>query len=305
MFKLNEEHLNRLYLINSFLIPNDELIFFGFRGCLPVRDDDNEFREELNLQLVDPDYLHPKCTIGQWRQGEGIALFPGSTIPHRRYVADSIAKNGKETNQLMTGFYNNYRQGVHLSRKPTGHKAFRQSGKLPIRRTADDFDFDEDDRVEFTRPFDNIHAAWSMGIDDDKYASAGCQVIVGFPKCRKRTNQPDTGPWKTFRENAYNISQTSFSYILLNGRDAQKVALNSTTKLSARLRYGSKGDLVSDLQRKLKDKDLYEGDIDGDFGSKTLFAVLGHQTVAFGPDSDDGIVGPITAGSLDISLPEL
>ncbi|MEL7510337.1 MAG: peptidoglycan-binding protein [Cyanobacteria bacterium J06554_1] len=73
---------------------------------------------------------------------------------------------------------------------------------------------------------------------------------------------------------------------------------------SVRLRFGSQGPLVGDLQRALATKGFYEDAIDEDFGRYTLFAVLDFQKAVFGPQADDGIVGPITAAELGIHLPE-
>jgi hypothetical protein len=252
------------------------------------------------------DYIHPRCTLGQWLPADGeIALFPGSTVPHRKYIKTSLQREGRGTNQLMTGLYHDYRRGTHRMGSPTGHQAFRQTKGHPIRRTADDFDFDSDDRVEFTNPYDNIHAAWSMGVNHNDYASAGCQVVVGYPECSRRSNRPDAGPWKVFKENGYTGQQERFPYLLLNGLDAKRVALSGSAKISARLRFGSMGDLVEEVQTVLHDKGYYEGQIDGDFGSRTLRALLDYQTATFGPSADDGIVGPITASALGISWPQV
>ncbi len=305
--KLNESHLQRLCQINGFPVPNDGIVFFGLRGCLPGDEDNHEFQNEQILIMGEIDYVHPRCTLGQWLPKEGkIALFPGSTVPHIRYVKISKERNGLGANQLMTGYYKDYRKGVHGVGKSTAHKAFRQTEGHPIRRTADDFDFDNDDRVEFDNPYDNIHAGWSMGANHDSYASAGCQVVVGYPECEKRGNKPDTAPWRVFKENAYDFEQKHFPYILLNGRDAQRVTLSGTQKMSARLRFGSKGELVAELQTALQnDEGYYEGNVDGDFGKKTIRAVLKYQTVTFGPNADDGIVGPITASALEMSWPKV
>jgi len=305
-FTINDDIIRRLCQINSFPIPTDGMVFFGFRGCLPVDDNNHQFQNEHDVNLTEINYLSPRCTLVQWVPKDGkTALFPGSTVPNIKYVKLSKENNGRGANQLMTGCYKDYRKGVHKKGKPTAHDAFRQTQGHPIRRTADDFDFDNDDRVEFVNPYDNIHAAWCMGVDHDSYASAGCQVIVGYPHCLKRENKPDVGPWKEFKENAYNLQQNRFAYILLNGRDAQRAVLNSSEKMSARLRFGSKGDLVKEVQKKLKDTDFYDGEIDGDFGVRTIRAVLSYQTETFGPSADDGIVGPITASALGISWPEV
>ena len=282
MFTLTEEDLLKLWEINQFALPKDRWIFFGLRGCLPVDDGNHGFAKAHKVELAATDYIHPRCTLGQWQPGKGFALFPGSTVPHQKNVASAKAKSGKGTNQLMTGCFKDYRKGWHKAGKPTGHEAFRQDNKLPIRRTADDLDYDEDDRVEYMQPFDNLHAAWSQGVDHQGFASAGCQVVVGFPKCKKRGAQSDdTGPWKVFKENAYAIDQDSFFYVLLNGRDAQRIAAGGSA--SPRLRFGSKGDLVELVQQALKARGFYEGRVDQDFGPRNLRALLEFQTAEFGP----------------------
>lgn len=305
--KVREEHLRRLCEINSFPIPEDGMVFLGLRGCLPVDEDNEDFAAEHEIIPAEINYLNPRCTLGQWLPKEGkMALFPGSTVPHIKHVKISKERNGLGANQLMTGYYKDYRKGIHGVGKATGHEAFRQTEGHPIRRTADDFDFDNDDRVEFENPYDNIHAAWSMGINHDYYASAGCQVIVGYPACEKRGKEPDEGPWRVFKKNAYDRKQQDrFPYMLLNARDAQKVALRATQKMSARLRFGSESDLVAQLQETLKKSNYYEGEVDGDFGRRTIRAVLKYQTATFGPEADDGIVGPITASALKIPWPHV
>lgn len=152
---------------------------------------------------------------------------------------------------------------------------------------------------------DNIHAGWSMGVNHDSYASAGCQVIVGYPSCERRGNRPDDGPWRTFKSNAHDLGQKSFPYLILNGRDAQKTALGGSRKVPARLRFGSKGDLVSTLQAVLQEAGYYDGNVDGNFGRRTIRAVLGFQRGAFGPGGEDGIVGPVTAAAMDMKWPKV
>ncbi len=305
-FKIKDQYLKRLCQINHFQVPAEGIIFLGFRGCLPIDENDQEYRTEQTLNIESVDHLHPRCTLGQWLpENKEIALFPGSTVPHLKYVKISKERNGVGANQLMTGYYRDYRQGKHRAGTPYAHDAFRQTNAHPIRRTADDFDFDNDDRVEFVNPYDNIHAAWSMGINHDSFGSAGCQVIVGYPKCQKRGDKPSEGPWKIFQEKAYDTQQVTFPYILLNGRDIQKVTVNGSQKMSARLRFGSKGELVSKVQEVLKGEEYYEGHFDGDFGKRTIRAVLDYQTQIFGPSADDGIIGPITASALGIDWPKV
>ncbi len=301
MFKINPKHIVQLAKVNHFLLPKDKMFFFGLRGLLPVADNSTNFKNEHQAEIIPYDHEHPRCTIGQYHPDKGIALFPASTVPHKRYVKSSLSHGGSGANMLITGFYKDYRKGWHKAGKPSGHEAFRQDNKLPVRRTADDLDYDYDDRLEFTRPYDNLHAGWCMGSDHDFFASAGCQVIVGYPKCKSRNNSPDTGPWKIFKANAYAINQQSFDYMLLHGRDVLKVASNPEMDLSSRLRFGSVGDLVGKVQDKLKGLNYYEGKVDNDFGPRTLRALLEFQEEYFGKDADDGIVGPMTASALGVT----
>lgn len=303
MFILNEERLRRLYQLNHFPIPDDEMLFFGLRGCLPAHLADQAFRSEHELVVVEIDHIHPRCTIGQWQPGQGIALFPGSTVPHRRHIEEALAHNGNGTNQLMTGFFYNFRKDVHKRGEPTGHEAFRYTQELPIRRTADNLTYDEYDRVEYMIPYDNLHAGWSQGVEHDRFGSAGCQVVVGYPQCEDRGNEPDSGPWKIFKANAYALAQESFSYLLLEGRYVQKAVAATADEPMARLRYGSQGALVAALQTRLKEQGCYEGEVDGHFGAKTLFAVLSFQTSRLGQGLSDGIVGPMTAHALGMDWP--
>ena len=144
-----------------------------------------------------------------------------------------------------------------------------------------------------------------MGVNQNDFASAGCQVVVGFPCCAYLNNAPDIGAWKIFKQNAYAIPQQSFPYILLNGVDVQKIATAGTQKMSARLRFGSEGEIVSEVQTILQEQGFYEGSIDTEFGRRTTRAVLDFQTSKFGPGADDGIVGPVTATALGISWPDV
>jgi len=303
-YTLTEQHLRRLCKINNFDVPTDRMLFFGVRGCLPVDTLDNDFAARHDVTFTDLNYVNPRCTIIQWRPGgEDFAPFAGSTVPSLRLVRGGTMNNGSGVNQLVTGYYDDYRKGHHKPGTQTGHEAFRQNEAHPIRRSADDYDYDNDDRVEFTNPYDNIHAAWCQGVNEPSvYTSAGCQVIVGFPKCPRRAPNPNIGPWKSFHDNAYDLAQTKFSYVLLNGRDAlQAIASAAAGTVDARVRFGSTGALVGRVQTALKERDFYEGLVDNDFGGRTLRAVLDYQTAVFGRDQDDGIVGPLTASSLEIA----
>ena len=304
--ELTEKILRRICEVNNFEIREKEMVFFGLRGSIPDNVEDYAFGTNQKIVLADVNYINPRCTLGQWLPEEAeLAIFAGSTVPHRDYVHKSVTKGGEGANQLMTGYYSDYRKGVHKAGSPTGHDAFRQVNSHPVQRTSDDIDFDNDDRVEYENPNDNIHAGWCMGINSTQYASAGCQVLVGYPQCQKRGQMPATGPWKVFKKNAYDISQKSFGYILLDAHETYRIASAGNSKVSARLRFGSQGDLVKKLQKALQSKSFYEGNLDGDFGERTLRAVMKFQSASFGANSDDGIVGPQTAAVLKLTWPDV
>ena len=71
---------------------------------------------------------------------------------------------------------------------------------------------------------------------------------------------------------------------------------SSFVSSSSELQEGSKGQLVSSLQRLLKAAGYDVGNVDGDFGPKTEAAVRAFQ--AANGLSVDGIVGPLTFGKL-------
>lgn len=251
---------------------------------------------------MDVNYVNPRCTILQWRFADNrLAAFPASTVPHISLIKSAKAKNGMGTNCLITGYYEDYRKGFHKNGSPSGHEAFRQNAVQAIRRTADDLDYDADDRVEYDNPQDNIHCGWFDGLASDSFSSAGCQVVMGFPKCSKPGREKNIGPWRIFHDNAYSITQSSFPYLLFNGIELFNIS-TGTFATKAKLRFGSSGNLVKQLQSLLKDKLFYEGDIDGDFGPRTMRAVVAFQKTAFGNLGADGIVGSVMAEELGLDL---
>lgn len=302
MFRLTEESLWKLWQQNQFRVPNNECVFFGLRGCLPIHEEDGSFALQHSVALAELNYRNPRCTLGQWIPGKGFALFPGSTVPHQKYIQKAQAAGGQGANQLITGFYTDYRKGVHRSGTKTGHHAFRQEQFLPVRRTTDDLDYDPRDRIDWSQASDNLHCAWCMSLNKD-YSSAGCQVVMGYPETPwGRPDNIDQGHWKQFLKNAYDLAQDSFTYVLLDGRDALKAA-QADAALIPRLRYGSFGELVKLVQEALKARQYYEGKIDGDLGWRTLSAVIQFQKAKFGLDDADGVVGPITAEALGVPWP--
>lgn len=296
MFTFSATHLRRLCALNAFPIPDDTLIFFGLRGCLPADTGNQSFASEHSLLPTTLNYQNPRCTIGQWRPAtDEIAVFPGSTIPSENHL---LKTDPNEFNQLIPGAYDGWKKGWHNSGQPSGHQAFRIDGRLPVLRTFDNRNFDGSDRI-FTNkaPNDNIHAAF-CSTTAQKYDSAGCQVVVGRPAIQG-VRLSDTGPWKVFRQNGYETDQENFAYLLFRAPQALSVAQSDGSLLSVVLRYGSKGELVEQLQQKLNEQGS-QLSTDGDFGFNTLDAVIAFQTTHFGAVAADGVVGKFTREALGL-----
>ena len=302
-FTVNHNVLENLLKLNHFELPEAEMVFFGFRGAVLSDAGNQDFQKEIRLSLMDINYVNPRCTLLQWkRTKKQIAGFPASTMPHQKYIIKSVRQSGNGANSLMTGMYVDYRKGVHQADKPSGHDAFRQTAMHPIRRTVDDLDYDADDRIEYLNPFDNIHCGWFDSLSAQDYASAGCQVVMGFPKCKKPGRTQNSGPWRLFLENAYATRQRSYPYVLLNGIEVFNF-INANQKGYSKLRFGSSGPLVKTLQKALKAGNFYEGDIDGDFGPRTMKALEKFQRSRFGNPAVDCIAGRITAEELGVKFP--
>ena len=113
-FSFHSKHLARLCKQNAFAIPDDKMIFFGLRGCLPINPNDHAEAASRDLRVVEVDSTHPRCTIGQWKPGdEKLAVFPGSTTPHKNFTA----QGPNSANQIFTGLHD-YKTGVHM---PASH----------------------------------------------------------------------------------------------------------------------------------------------------------------------------------------
>ena len=92
--------------------------------------------------------------------------------------------------------------------------------------------------------------------------------------------------------------------MLFSGDEVQQMMVNQYAGKTHILRFGSQGPLVKELQQKLAAKTGMPVNADGKFGKGTFEAVVAFQQKTFGPDADDGIVGPETAAKLGLTLPE-
>ena len=308
--EFNAGLLRKLFLKNNFPFPDEHMVFFGIRGMLPIDPDGTAFSQMHKLRFAEVNYLHMRCTLGQWKpKDDTIAVFPGSTAPSRPNVKRALQHDGTGSNLLVLGFYE-YKKGQHKLGKPSGHRAFRQNRFFPGWRTRDDLDYDADDRIDLGRNvrdyfWDNLHCAYHDSLDQPGYSSAGCQVVAGHPRSPARGNKPETGPWKRFIENAYDHAggQDVFHYALFASTEVAATASKKDSEISQSVRFGSSGDLVKALQGKLLGADYDIGEADGDFGRNTLEALMSFQDKEFG--RSDGIVGLNTAAALGLAMPAL
>lgn len=279
------------------LMPTKEISIVGIRGCVPVEDaNEVRLRNSIELQQIDVNYEKPRCTFVVV-VGDQLMGLLGSTVPHKRYVSKALKKHGYGANQMFFGQYTDYKKGMHKANSSTAHQALRQMKKHPVRRTKDDLDFEEDDFVTYDMQYDNIHAGWNMGFDHPYYASAGCQIISGYPSCKKRNNMPATGYWKCFKDTVFGTIQENFTYTLLSSR-----AFSRHLPSSKRIIYGSQGKMVQKLQERLNQLNKCSLLLDGDCGIGTFKQILLFQTKIFGENADDGIVGPMTAKALGLKI---
>ncbi len=316
MFTLTEDHLRSLFTLANFAIPDDPMIFFGLRGCMPLDETGTDFKGEHKLEFLGPNYTHMRCTIGQWKPGSGFAVFPGSTVPHRRVIETAIPRNGVGVNQMAYCYLSRmapnldhrYFKGDHgLSSNLGPHRAFRNESRQPVWRTADDLDFQGDDRVETEPVFDNLHCARQSTVSAPKYSSNGCQVVAGEAGVSITKNQTaERGPWKKFVLNAYGLSQARFAYALFDGREAQRTVELGASSRSPTVRFGSTGELAALAQRALVAAgfDLGPAGADGVFGPTSFKTLKDAQQRKLSIDSVDGVFGPSTAEALGIAWPK-
>lgn len=299
-FLLTHRTLERLCRQNSFALPQDKMTFFGLRGATPINPDDNAWRPEHQLQLGEVDYLRPRCTLGQWLPDQGkLVVFLGSTVPALAFVQKAMKKGGQGANQMIPGLYLDYAKGRHYLGTPRAYEAFRQNQPHPVVRTSDDLKFANVDKVTFEIQHDNIHAATSYNVLQGMlYSSAGCQVVAGFPKVLAKAESRQTGPWAVFRDNAYRLDQAEFPYFLLTGSDAERAGLAEPESLHPRLRFGSTGLLVKQVQEILRGKKYLKPKATEVYDYPTFEAVRKFQEKSMGKGEADGVVGRLTAQAL-------
>lgn len=265
-FSLDGASLTRIFSQLSLTPPNREsgelVLFFGVRGAVPA-ERAGDIGTKITLDgSKGLDYETMRCTIGQWwHLSNRIAAYRGSTVPTLKYVEGAADREGAGANQLFPGLYT-FVKGVHRAGSPTGHEAFRELSDKLICRTADDSTYEpETDTVEVDSPADNLHAAWG----EERYSSAGCQVVSG---------KPGEGQWASFKARAYTTTNNQFRYLLLpSGTWAALATLGAPAII-----VGSRGDRARAVQQALYERAfLGASGVDGMFGTKSGLALLKWQ----------------------------
>lgn len=287
-FVLSADILKLLAERNAFALRTEApVVVFGLRGCrLPEGVNATGWVAEQTLTLAAPTHLDMDCTLGVWRQGDGmIALFRAGTVPAVGYMFTSLVTRGSGTSLLPTGLYE-YRRGHHWASKPSSiqRNALMMQGTYPVLRTAATLSYN---------PFLQT-TAWTLGAGHNihagggnfKYWSAGCQVVRG--DYERSARMKTTGAWNDFRMLAGTADadgeapaggQVAYQYMLLTGLEVALAYAGEAgfAETYQPLRFGSTGPGVATLQARLK-ADYGEGvknlKENGVFDTATSFAAL-------------------------------
>lgn len=290
---LTHESLERMFAALRIPLGNEDLVLFGLRGCLPsaaskalsgpgISDAEAGWNRSVRLHSAAVDYLHMRCTIGIWdRRGRRVFAAPGSTVPHKDNVMKAAARKGRAkgrgTNQLEPGFYADLTKGEHLQGKRNGHQALRQTRYRFYRRSPTGVPYRGTSPLFYGNPYDNLHCGWNLDGRKPGFSSAGCMVVAGMPHCPRREDQrQNLGPWKIFHDLLYAAPQKSFP-MLLAPWEAALAALDPVMGKragagTALLLFGSQGEEVKSLQRKLAARGHYRGRITGRLDAPTYRA---------------------------------
>jgi hypothetical protein len=273
---LSHETLERLFSAYQLPVPGDGLLLFALRGCLPVGKVPGWSRS-ISARLAPVDHIHMRCTLGIWdRRGRRVYAAPGSTVPHRDNVMKAAARKGRAqgrgTNQLEPGYYTDLTKGEHLQGKRNGHQALRQTAYRLYRRSRTGLPFTAGAPLFYGNPYDNLHCGWNLDGKAPGFSSAGCMVVAGMPHAPRREDAAENrGPWKSFHDFLYAARQGSFPLLLLPaGEAAASLARGHAARTS--LIYGSQGEEVKALQRRLAAQGRYRGRPTGKLDARTYRA---------------------------------
>lgn len=295
MFDVSDSVLRRALRIHHFDLPRideeptDGLAFFGVRGATPINPTDFDFAAKHALRPVGINHRSLCCSIGLWNIAEkSVAVFAASTAPNLRAVQQSNAARIR-ANQMLESRVR-FKKGVHATKSnPVGYHAFVQDMQFALQRVKNDptdrilYDFDADDVVDVDHVGDHLHAAsidTTRDLGPTFYSSEGCQVVIG--RFARSTDGKPTlggvGGWDAFVRRLYASRQQRFVYYLFTSDDVMAAALSPRNTVGSRLRFGSSGGLVEQVQTKLNEAGMPATlKIDGDYGGKTLRAVQAFQ----------------------------
>lgn len=307
-FDFSSDVLRELINLNSFPISQgQDEVLFGLRGCQVASSEPNGgFQENVQLQENIPDHSEYRDLIGVWRQSTGeISVYQGSTVPLWWYMCVQVENGGHEANLLPTG---RYLYQVRQHRNIEG--AFRSEQEVVVLRSNDDLIYEITDDWEMWVPIDNIHPG---GCPGKEYSSAGCQTIPGTYGTGCEGVYPEEaemhlGSWANFRKDAgldpnnnQDRWEEPYIYILLTCREARLISQGSEPASLTRLRFGSQGDNVLELQEALSGLGYDPGPLDGIMGPRTVMALIEWQK-ATNNDRADGILTPEIADYLNVEL---
>lgn len=248
--------------LKKFLNINDNVHIIGVRAS--SSSEYGKWLDEISIESKQIDHENMNCSFILIDRNK-LMILQGSTTPHKKYLRKAIENNGKGANQLELGFYRYYSKGLHFPSEQTAHEALRQTRKQPVRRSSDNLSFDLNDRIEIANVNDNIHAAW-CNVNGKTHASAGCQVIAGYPDCKKRKG--NTSHWKLFHDYIYSLKQNEFNYLLVSFAWLERIVNNCMKEL---IIFGSNSDKVKSIQKFFN---LFQ---DGLYLSETYQKVLDFQ----------------------------
>lgn len=327
-FEISDRVLRSAFYFNNMSLDGleDKMIIFGIRGALPGSPIQSildytahtQFEASHIMQRVVVDYYYPRCVIGLWLPTQKkVAVFPGSTVPNLKV----IQRNNKQSHQfncMQLGLYT-YRKGQHPLSGFQPHRALRLVSSIVLRRanyTINNgqpvINYDSSATISVGNPGDNIHCARNnpsrtlvrflkkqdysvLFCMQDYYSSYGCQVIVGQAPQYIPSGQinGNWNAWDIFIKNVYELyapEQTEFKYLLLDSLDIQQLDQATTSDPTLfKIRYGSSGGNVENLQRQLKTvqnsltgQTYYKGTINGDFGPSTAKALIDFEKDCYG-----------------------
>jgi N-acetylmuramoyl-L-alanine amidase len=302
-FTFTADHLRKLCQLNWFSLDTDvDEVLFGLRGCRRTEEGDGDgvFARSVCLSEDLPNHHGFHCVLGVWRRStDELTVFNGSTVPNWRHMERQRAAGAgaQLANLLPTGRYT-YSVGKH--RAVNG--AFLSPPDVVVLRSNDDLVYEVSDVWEKHSPADNIHPGFRDRAAS--FSSAGCQTVPGSFSSKKG----HTGTWAVFRAAAgLDPADTEsrwgerYAYVLLTGREARLVTQLGDVMPLRRLRFGSVGPAVGELQQKLIDAGHLAGTVDHTLGASTALAYIAWQQ-ARDAGAADGIVTPAAATRLGATL---